>query len=67
MEIFTKQVLRADFDISRSIGMVEASKVIVKKLAALTSKRKVDKWTEIPGFVFIRTLPVHKKHLNGGM
>lgn len=55
MEVYIKQVLSADFDINGSDELVEASKVLVMKMAALGYKQTGNIWTLLP-----RLVPVQK-------
>lgn len=53
VQVYGKQALSADSDMSGSKEVVEASKVFMKNMAALTSRSRVVSWTVPPGLVSV--------------
>lgn len=65
MEKNKKQVVSANCNIFGSHEKFIASKLFLKGMVSLFSKRRVDSWTVPPGPVPAETLPVHIMKLVG--
>lgn len=62
MNVYAKQILSSDSDITGSEKVVAASKAIVKEKTALKLQRTVDDWTAAHRFVYVEVSPAHLVH-----
>lgn len=58
IDVFAKYIFRLDSNIAGSKETIEASKVCVKEMAALESRKEVHSWTMLPGPVPLQIFPV---------
>lgn len=61
------QVLSPELDQNGSREALDASKVFVKNMKALSSWSRADSWPVLPRMAFLYTLPVYILHLFGNV
>lgn len=62
--VYAEQLLSPHADIAENEEAVEVNKVLVKEMAALVSRRGVDRWIMQPGMVPVQIFPVHMVHFS---
>lgn len=58
-EVYAKQVLQLNSDRTSSQEVVEASKMLMKEMSAITPRRRVDVWTLPSGLVPVQSFLGH--------